>query len=210
MNQSDWTFMAEAGEVGPAAIPAAGISNVTTDVGRNADFEVTTGGNTYHVIDQKTNSVSIPELKGVTFHLKKVTDGTGGNPSSAGIKGLHHNDADGIYVQIDNHTPGTNYTGTMRIKQGKINEILEMLNDTANKPEEGMLGSKGAIQVLMDNYDRIVAGIDDKIKRETECITRWERMQKLRFSRIEATLKQYDSLQASIESQVKQLSGNSS
>ncbi|MPN60600.1 hypothetical protein SDC9_208329 [bioreactor metagenome] len=136
-----------------------------------------------------------------------MTDGTGSNPASATVKGLHNNDADGIYVQIDNHAPGS-YEGTVRIKQGKINEILELLNGTASKPEEGMLGSKGTLQVLMDNYDRIVAGIDDKIQRETERLTRWERTQKLRFSRLEATLKQYESLQASVKSQVDQLSNN--
>ncbi|CAK7008521.1 MAG: hypothetical protein DELT_00346 [Desulfovibrio sp.] len=189
---------------------AASPLSVSTQAGLNAEFKVTTGGNTYHITDQKTNTVSIPQLKGVTFNLKGVTDGVGGNPASATIKGQAHNDADGIYVQIDNLSPGTGYTGTVRIKQGKINEILELLNGTASKPEEGMLGSKGTLQVLMDNYDKIVAGIDDKIKRETERITRWERTQKLRFSRLEATLKQYESLQSSIESQVKQLSGNSS
>ena len=101
------------------------------------------------------------------------------------------------------------YTGQVRLKQGKIPELLEMLNGTASKPEEGMLGKKGAIQVLMDNYDKIVEGIDKKIQKETDRITKWERTTKLRFSRLEATLKQYDSLQKMVESQVKQLGSTS-
>ena len=154
------------------------------------------------VTDGKSNTVTVDGLPGVTFTLK---DHTG---TAVTVSGQKHNDADGLFIQIDNLSPGA-HTGMVRIKQGKINEILELLNGTPSKPEEGMLGSKGTLQVLVDNYDKIVEGIDKKIERETNRLIKWERTQKMRFARLEATIKQYESLQASIESQVKQLGNNS-
>lgn len=152
----------------------------------------------------KTNDAASTTVPGATFNLKKAVPGT-----TVKVTGIAHNDADGLYIQIDNLTRDQSYTGQLRIKQGKIPEILELLNGTPSKPEEGMLGSKGSIQVLLDNYDKIVEGIDKKISKETDRLTRWERTQKLRFARLEETLKQYENLQKTIESQVKQLGGNS-
>lgn len=153
----------------------------------------------------KTNSVQSKTIPGATFNLKKAEPGT-----IVTVNAQAHNDADGLYIKIDDLTRDKSFSGQVRIKQGKIPELLELLNGTPSKPEEGILGSKGAIQVLLDNYDKIVEGIDKKISKETDRLTKWERTQKLRFARLEATLKQYDSLQKSIESQVKQLSGNNS
>ena len=191
--------------------PSSGVNPVAQAAvaGENASYEITYSnppGSTPKTVtktDAKTNVVTIDGLPGVTFTLKGENAGT---PTT--VTGQKHNAADGMYIQIDNRTAGA-YSGQVRIKQGKINEILEMLNGTSNKPEEGILGSKGTLQVLVDNYDKIIEGIDKKIEKETARLIKWERTQKLRFSRLEATLKQYESLQASIESQVKQLGSNS-
>ncbi len=209
------------GGAGPAVGVPANAMDFTVAAGANPVVETAVAGRdgkykieyetppgsgsvkTVEVNNAKSNKVTVAGLPGVEFTLKKE-DGP------VTIAGSKHNDADGLYLQIDNLTiSNTPYTGQARIKQGKINEILEMLNGTASKPEEGILGSKGTLQVLVDNYDKIIEGIDGKIERETARLIKWERTQKLRFSRLEATLKQYESLQASIESQVKQLSGNS-
>lgn len=168
--------------------------------GENAEVKVNGKTETH-----KTNEFESTTIPGATFKLKKTT--APGTPIK--VVGEAHNDADGLYVKIDNITPGGPYTGQIRIKQGKIPEILEMLNGPPSKPEEGMLGSKGTIQVLLDNYDKIVEGIDKKITRETDRLTKWERTQRLRFSRLEATLKQYEGLQKTLESQIKQLGSGS-
>ena len=149
----------------------------------------------------KTNNFTNKALSGVTFDVKDT--------GTFRISAEKYNDADGLEVQVDNiaQSPvGQPYTGSLRIKQGKIPELLELMNGTPLHPEEGMLGSKGAIQILLDNYDKIVAGIDDKIAKETDRLVKWERTTKMRFSRLEATLKQYEGLNKAIESQVKQLS----
>ena len=174
--------------------------------GQDAEYTITyqnppgSAPKTKTVTNGQSNTVTVDGLPGVTFTLK----GEGG---TATITGQKRNDADGLYIQIDNVTPGS-HSGMVRIKQGKLNEILELLNGTPSKPEEGMLGSKGTIQVLVDNYDKIVEGIDKKIERETARLIKWERTQKMRFARLEATIKQYESLQASIESQINQLGNN--
>ncbi|MDL2210632.1 flagellar filament capping protein FliD [Desulfovibrio sp. OttesenSCG-928-O18] len=200
----------QAGGDGPAlSIPSAGDniwgttngSSITAgDTGADAVIKVN-GTEERH----KTNSVESKTVPGASFNLKKAEPGTIVN-----VKAKAHNDADGLYIKIDNLTRNETYTGQVRIKQGKIPELIELLSGTPSKPEEGILGSKGTIQVLLDNYDKIVEGIDTKISKETTRLTKWERTQKLRFARLEATLKQYDSLQKSIESQVKQLSSSSS
>ncbi|SBW09815.1 hypothetical protein KL86DPRO_50285 [uncultured delta proteobacterium] len=190
----------------PAGSSGIDAGNVTETTGKDANYEITYktpngAEKTITKTDGKSNLISLPGASGVSVTLKKAGTTT--------ITGEKHNDADGIYIQVDNRTPGA-YSSTVRVKQGKIGEILEMLNGTPNKPEEGILGSKGTLQVLVDNYNKIMDGIDQKIERETTRLIKWERTIKLRFSRLEATLKQYESLQASIESQVKQLGSNSS
>ncbi len=168
--------------------------------GKDAQYKVNGGA----VKTSKTNTIA-NAVTGLTLTLKGVTDA--GSPVT--IRSQKDNDADGITVHVDNLTEGS-YSGTVRIKQGKINELLRLLDGPPNKPEEGMLGSKGALQILQDNYDDIIAGIDAKVEREDARITKWERLMKLRFARLDATLKQYDSLSKSIESQIKTLSSGSS
>ena len=186
--------------VGMSFTPLAS-SSVSTLDGRDAEYRIDGGD----IKKSATNTFTDSRYYGVTFTIKDKT--TAGTPAT--VSGQKHNDADGLYIQIDNTAAGS-YTGQVRIKQGKINELLELLTGTSQKPEEGMLGSKGALQLLMDNYDKIIEGIDKKIERETSRISKWERTQRLRFARLDAYLKQYDSLASSIESQIKQLPGNSS
>ncbi len=171
----------------------------TPAAGDDAHYTINGGA----VKSSKTNTVT-NAVKGLELTLKGETGGT-----PATITAQKYNAADGIRVHPDNLTPGS-YTGTVRIKQGKINELLRLLDGPPNKPEEGMLGSKGALQILQDNYDDIIASIDAKVEREDARITKWTRLMKLRFARLDATLKQYDSLSKSIESQIKTLSSGSS
>lgn len=183
----------------PLVTPPAAPTPASVDKGEDAKYKVDGGDWKYSATNTLTG------LKpGVIVTLKGATSGT-----PAELSGEKNNDADGIIIQIDNLADGT-YGGQTRIKQGKIPELLDLLNGLPGKSEEGMLGTKGSIQLLLDNYDKIVEGIDKKISKETERISKWERTTKLRFSRLEATLKQYDSLSKMIDSQVKQLGSNTS
>ena len=163
-----------------------------------ADARYTVNGGA--VKTSKTNAVT-NAVPGLNLALKGI--------GTTSLDAQKHNDADGIMLHPDNLTLGS-YNGTVRIKQGKINELLRLLEGPPSKPEEGMLGSKGALQILQDNYDKIIAGIDAKVEREDTRITKWERLTKMRFARLDATLKQYDGLSKSIAAQIKTLGGNSS
>lgn len=114
-------------------------------------------------------------------------------------------DAAGIVLDIYNFTPNSTMEGTVSIRQGKVNEILNMLSGT-----NGILGSNGSLSHLEDNYDEIIANIEAKIQKEDTRLQKWLTNTKLRFSRLETTLSTYQNLQTSIESQIEQLSSSSS
>ncbi len=115
------------------------------------------------------------------------------------------NVADGLYLDVYDLTPGATRTGTVGIRSGKVNELIAMMDG-----EYGMLGKKGALSLLENNYEDIITNIEDKIKKEDDRLQRWENMMILKFSRLETTLGTYKKLQAQLESQLKQLSSNSS
>ncbi len=110
-------------------------------------------------------------------------------------------DARGLALQIDNLSPGS-YSSRMRIKEGKLGGLSDTLKD--------MLGSDGALKILEDNYQDIMDDIQKKIDKEVDRVTQWERRERLRYSRLEATLARYDALGKSVESQIKSLSSSSS
>lgn len=110
-------------------------------------------------------------------------------------------DARGLALQIDNLSQGS-YASRMRIKEGKLSGLSEQLSD--------MLGSDGALKILEDNYQDIMDDIQKKIDKEVDRVTQWERRERLRYSRLEATLARYDALGKSVESQIKSLSSSTS
>lgn len=110
-------------------------------------------------------------------------------------------DARGLALQIDNLAAGS-YSSRMRIKEGKLSGLSDQLKD--------MLGEDGALKILEDNYQEIMDDIQDKIDKEVTRVTQWEQRERLRFSRLEATLARYDALGKTVESQIKSLSSSSS
>ncbi len=110
-------------------------------------------------------------------------------------------DARGLALQVDNLTAGS-YSSRMRIKEGKLSGLSDTLKD--------MLGSDGALKILEDNYQDIMDDIQKKIDKETTRVTQWEQRERLRYSRLEATLARYDALNKSVASQIKSLSSSSS
>lgn len=184
---------------GIATMPPGAIS--VTQTGEDAVWRyrpTNPPGGTWTEKTTSTNKMDI--APGLTVTLR--------GPGNTTIKAVKHNDADGMTIRPDNLTDG-DYSGTVRLKQGKIGEILELLNGVPGKTEEGMLGTKGALQILEDNYDHIIKGINEKLEREDARIIKWERTIRNRFARLEATLKTYEGLTKTLESQIKQLGSNS-
>ena len=111
--------------------------------------------------------------------------------------------AKGLVIRIGENDAGRTYTGTVSIKDGKINELLGLLEGS-----DGILGSNGTLRNLEKNYQNIIKGIDDKIKREDDRLTRFERTMTLKFARLEEVLSKYDGIQASLEQSLSQLTSN--
>ena len=122
------------------------------------------------------------------------------------------NPADGILLDIYDNTPtaGQPHTGTIRIKQGMLNDLISMVDTDFLEPDRGDASSnKGIISVLQTQYKNIINNINDKIAREDERLNIWRRRMDMRYALLDATLKRYADLQTQVENQIKSLSVNS-
>lgn len=111
----------------------------------------------------------------------------------------------------------------VRIKQGLVQTVNSFCKDeltftnvniNANStPDEiadaiALKSKNGALMSLRDNYKTVMENIDKKISQEQRRIETWESRQKTIFANLETLLKKYGEQQKSLESQLKQLSGN--
>ncbi|MCD7983296.1 MAG: flagellar filament capping protein FliD, partial [Desulfovibrio sp.] len=137
-------------------------------------------------------------------------------------------DARGLSILIDDltlgeHPPAGEEPMYVRIKQGLVQTVNSFCKDeltftdvniNANStPAEiadaiALKSKNGALMSLRDNYKTVMENIDKKISQEQRRIETWESRQKTIFSNLETLLKKYGEQQKSLESQLKQLSGN--
>ncbi len=109
--------------------------------------------------------------------------------------------ARGLEVQINDVVPGGPYTGEVRLKQGKLPEIADLLSDITNE-------DTGTLNIVVNNYEDIINSIDDKIAfEETRIETRRDVLVQ-KYARLESLLGQYDSLSSAVTSQIAQLSSS--
>ncbi|MDR2892562.1 MAG: flagellar filament capping protein FliD [Deltaproteobacteria bacterium] len=126
------------------------------------------------------------------------------------------NPAAGLRLLINNRVAG-NYEGTARVKDGKLNGLIDLVDNKFLKPYvepkkdpvsgEWVNVENGMLSILETQYRNIIKGIDDKLYKENERIILWERRMKARFARLDETLKRYENLNSQLESQIKELSG---
>ncbi|WP_456324933.1 flagellar filament capping protein FliD [Desulfonauticus submarinus] len=103
----------------------------------------------------------------------------------------------GLAIQIDNLSDGT-YSGTIRLKYGKTLELRDELDELTDSAD-------GTLNVLQDNYNEIIEDIEKKISWEQKRIDKYERDLRQRFSRLEALLGYYNSLDTQLSSQIASL-----
>ena len=140
-----------------------------------------------------------------------------------GVSGVAKIDEDGLIFVHDNSHPAAglrilavnrnegHYSATARVKDGKVGELVNLVDNKFLKAyNEDPLEEKGILSILERQYDKIKSNIEDKIAKEGERLVKWERNIKLRFARLDETLKKYDNLNSQLESQIKQLGNNSS
>ena len=133
-------------------------------------------------------------------------------------------DARGLSLQIDNLTPG-DHSGQIRIKEGLIQTVSTFLkseltytdvNVTAtgtaqqNADAIALKSQNGALMVLKNNYQSIMENIDKKISQEQTRLDLWETRQKTYFANLETLLKQYNTQQEQLTSQIESLASTSS
>ena len=137
-------------------------------------------------------------------------------------------DARGLSIQIDDLTLGDHPQAGeepmyVRIKQGLAQTVNSFFKDelnftavniTSNMTQSeiddaiALKSKNGALMSLRDNYKTIMENIDKKIEREQYRLETWEARQKAIFANLETLLKNYSEQQKTLESQLKQLSGN--
>ncbi len=110
-------------------------------------------------------------------------------------------DARGLEVQVNDAAPGGPYTGQVRLKEGKIPEIEDLVSDLTNT-------DTGTLNIVTDNYETIIANIEDKILFEETRIENRRSVLTQKYARLEALLGNYDKLSSSISSQISQLSSS--
>lgn len=120
------------------------------------------------------------------------------------ITGTSGHDEAGLVIRLDNHTGNSTFDGTVNIKQGKTGELVDELADLT-APYNKTTYTGGPLSVLQLNYSDIIKGIDDKILFEQNRIDLYEQTLKDKFSRLDALLGQYNSMQTQLESAIAQL-----
>lgn len=115
----------------------------------------------------------------------------------AQITGASGYDESGLTILVQNLADG-NYSGQVRLKQGKAGELVNSLKDLTS-------ASSGPLHILEDNYQEIMDNIDEKIDWEEKRIERMERDLRNRFANLEATLGYYNQLQIALENSIGQL-----
>ncbi|NJB67596.1 flagellar hook-associated protein 2 [Desulfobaculum xiamenense] len=144
-----------------------------------------------------------------TYNIEYTVDGAG-NITSATIDGHEASISGtsitgksgfpeaGLAITVNNLAAG-NYSGEIRLKQGKAAEMVSTLDELTSS-------TSGPLAILERNYQDIVDNLDKKIEYEAKRLTTLERTLRLKFARLESTLGYYDQLKTSLENQVKQLS----
>ena len=105
-----------------------------------------------------------------------------------------------ITLDVYNMTPNVQHKGSVSIKEGKVNELLSMMDGT-----EGLLGTSGTLRNLEKNYQNIIDNIEKKIKQEDDRLVKWRRTMDMKFARLDAVLAKYNAMNESLQTQIAQL-----
>ena len=116
-----------------------------------------------------------------------------------------HNEAAGVAIQFANGGMAQgSYSSKINIRQGKLNELIEFLKrETVSSTVEGV--EQGKIPTIIASFRESIEQLQDKIESETSRIAAWEQREKLKYSRLEQTLTEYNSKLSTISSYAQQL-----
>jgi flagellar hook-associated protein 2 len=193
----DYDKLDEALQEDPTAV-AELFAQEPTGVSRTTDFTF----NSLIEGTTKPGDYDIEVVSDGTQILSATINGEEAAVSGWEITGLS-GDALGMAIRLNNTAAGT-YNGKMAVKAGKATEMINELTELT-KPYNKFTFEGGPLAVLQNNYGDIMNSIDDKIAYEETRIEKLERNLRLKYSRLDTMLGQYQLQQGQLEAALAQL-----
>lgn len=103
----------------------------------------------------------------------------------------------GLAVRIEDRTDGT-HTADVDVKQGKIQELIAELTELTDT-------ESGTLNIIADNYQDIIDGLDVKIEAEEARLDLKEQRLTEQYARVESALETYSNLETQLDSLIAQL-----
>lgn len=113
------------------------------------------------------------------------------------IVGMSGNDEAGLAVTANSHGDGS-YSGTVCLRQGKINETLDKLDSFTS-------AENGTLQIIEDSYQEIIDNNAEAMEREEARLDAKQQYLVERYAELESLLGYYEDLSDSLESQLADL-----
>jgi flagellar hook-associated protein 2 len=193
----DYEKLDEALQEDPTAV-AELFSMEPTGVSRTTDF-------TFNSLIEGTTMPGEYDIEVVSDGSQIVSATINGEEAAVSgweITGLS-GDALGMALRLNNTGAGT-YSGKVAVKAGKATEMINELT-ALTKPYNKFTFEGGPLAVLQNNYSDIMDSIDDKIAYENTRIEKLERNLRLKYSRLDTLLGQYELQQGQLEAALAQL-----
>jgi len=178
---------------GVANLMAAYFRGISDDTSGNISYYSALPGITQPGIYQVTATVAGGVLTGGTIngHAATISGDT--------LTGQSGYAESGLAVKI-NLVDG-NYNGTVRLQMGKNGEFSEKLDDLLNT-------SSGPLNILINNYQDIISGIDSKIEAEQRRVNGVRQRLTEQFSRVDAILSTLNQQSQYLTTQLSKLSSS--
>ncbi len=182
----DYDELEEAIDEDPEAV-AALLSSDSTGSTDSSDFSFDSAISGTTVAGEYEVSYTIENGEITSAYI----NGNAASISGWTITGASGEDESGLALTVDNTADGA-YTGTVYLKQGKIGQLVDTLED--------MTSTEGTLQIMEDSYQEILDQLAESISKEEERLDLVESRLRTRYSNLETLLTSYDSLSSTIES----------
>jgi flagellar hook-associated protein 2 len=106
-------------------------------------------------------------------------------------------DARGLYLSVGTAEDG-DYSGTARVKQGKVGELSDSLDAVTN-------AETGSLTILINHYEENVTSLDNQIYNEEKRLDAMETSLERKYAALDALLATYDSQSTALTSLIEAL-----
>ena len=131
--------------------------------------------------------------------VEAYINGNAASISGWTLTGASGEDESGLAITVDNTADGT-YSGTVSLKQGKIGQLIDTLED--------MTSSEGTLQIMEDSYQDVLDQLSQSISKEEDRLDLVESRLRTRYSNLETLLTSYDNLSSTIDSLLSSLTSD--